>query len=297
MRPMIARLADELLDRMEASGDLDIVHGFSRELPLRVISEMLGLPAELREKVTGWMAEFSDIKGIVSASRAFGVIGKVMKLLRDEFEQCRINPRDGLVSELVLAEADGERLSEDELLAMVLVLFVAGHETTTHLISTSLLSLTQHPDQLAGLRADPGLMANAVEELHRWNSPVQATKPRMAREDMEFYGVRLKRGDRVMGLLGAANCDPDHFENPDMLDLKRVGVRHAGYGGGMHLCLGMHLARVETEVAFERIIARWPAFDIAIPFESVRWSPRPGMRGPVSLPLLIGEARPRARAA
>jgi cytochrome P450 len=100
-----------------------------------------------------------------------------------------------------------------------------------------------------------------------------------------------------MGLLGAANCDPDHFENPDMLDLKRVGVRHAGYGGGMHLCLGMHLARVETEVAFERIIARWPAFDIAIPFESVRWSPRPGMRGPVSLPLLIGEARPRARAA
>jgi cytochrome P450 len=297
MRPMIARLADELLDRMEASGDLDIVHGFSRELPLRVISEMLGLPAELRGKVTGWMAEFSDIKGIVSASRAFGVIGKVMKLLRDEFEQCRINPRDGLVSELVLAEADGERLSEDELLAMVLVLFIAGHETTTHLISTSLLSLTQHPDQLAGLRANPGLMANAVEELHRWNSPVQATKPRMAREDMEFHGVRLKRGDRVMGLLGAANCDPDHFENPDMLDLKRVGVRHAGYGGGMHLCLGMHLARVETEVAFERILARWPAFDIAIPFESIRWLPRPGMRGPVSLPLRIGEARPRARAA
>lgn len=297
MRPTIARIAEELLDRMEASGDLDLVRGFSRELPLRVISEMLGLPPELREKVTVWMGEFADIRSVVSLARAFSVIGKVMKLLREEFERCRHDPRDGLVGELVQAEADGDRLTEDELLAMVIVLFVAGHETTTHLISTSMLSLIEHPDQFAALRTEPGLMANAVEELHRYNSPVQATKPRLARQDMTFHGVHLKRGDRVMALLGSANCDPAHFDNPEALDLHRPGVRHAGYGGGMHLCLGMHLARVETEVAFERMLARWPEISLASPAADIRWLSRPGMRGPVALPLAIGRKDAHRRAA
>lgn len=297
MRPMIARLADELLDRMEATGDHDLVRGLSRELPLRVISEMLGLPDDLRTKTHAWMSEFSEVKSIWGAGRIFILIGRLMKLMREEFARQRVQPRDGLVAELIQAEADGDRLSEDELMAMVFVLFLAGHETTAHLVATSVLSLTQHPDQMAVLRADPALMANAVEELHRWNSPVQATKPRMARKDMDFHGVRLKRGDRVMGLLASANSDPAHFSDPETLDLRRPGVRHAGYGGGMHLCLGMHLARVEAEVGLERILARWDIIDLAIPFDDVRWLPRPGMRGPNALPLRVGRREPQRRAA
>lgn len=297
LRPMIVRIADELLDRMEASGEYDLVRGFARELPLRVISEMLGLPDDLRDRTNAWMGEFSDARSLWAAPRIFSYIGKLMKQLRQEFSTQRVNPRGGIIAELIEAGADGEGLNEDELLAMAFLLFLAGHETTTHLISTSVLSLTQHPDQFALLRADPSLLANAVEELHRWNSPVQATKPRMARGDMRFHGVQLQRGDRVMGLLASANCDPAHFENPETLDLRRPNVRHAGYGGGVHLCLGMHLARVETEVALQRILARWAAIRLAMPAADIRWLPRPGMRGPLSLPLDVGQPTVQRRAA
>jgi cytochrome P450 len=297
LRPAIARLADELLDDMERKGDFDLVRGFARELPLRVISEMLGLPGDLREKTQLWMGKFADIKGVVSAAGVFPKIGKLMTMLREEFERRRIDPLPGLVTELVQAEADGDKLSEDELLAMVFLLFLAGHETTTHLISTSVLDLLQHPDQLETLKADASLIPNAVEELHRHNSPVQATKPRMARHDIEFHGVHLKQGSRIFGLLASANADPARFLDPERLDIKRPDVRHAGYGGGMHLCLGMHLARVETEVALGRMLVRWPAMALAIPADDVRWLPRPGMRGPQQLPMRIKAHQSNAKAA
>jgi cytochrome P450 len=297
LRPMVARIADGLLDEMEASGDFDLTRRFARELPLRVISEMLGLPDDLRRKTQEWMGRFADINGVVSAASIFPKIGQLMNLLREEFGRRRADPRPGLITELVQAEADSDRLSEDELLAMVFLLFIAGHETTTHLISTSVLDLLQHPDQLEMLKAEPSLMPNAVEELHRHNSPVQATKPRMARQDMEFHGVKLRQGDRVFGLLASANADPAHFVDPERLDIRREGVRHSGYGGGMHLCLGMHLARVESEVALERLLARWPAMSLAIPAGDVHWLPRPGMRGPTSLPLRVPNVRKQSRAA
>ncbi|OYW22323.1 MAG: hypothetical protein B7Z43_07525 [Sphingomonas sp. 12-62-6] len=287
LRSTIARIADDLIDDMERTQNFDLVVGLSRELPLRVISEMLGLPSELRRKTQAWMGSFADVSSVSSAAGVLPKIGKMMKLLREEFAMRRTDPGDGLVTELVQAEADGDRLTEDELLGMVFLLFIAGHETTTHLISTAMLDLLQHPDQLAMLRAESGLMANAVEELHRHNSPVQATKPRMARCDIDFHGVRLKQGDRVMGLLASANSDPAHFVDPERLDLKRPGVRHAGYGGGMHLCLGMHLARLETEVALERLLERWPSILLATPTDEIRWLPRPGMRGPLHLPLKV----------
>jgi cytochrome P450 len=297
MRPAIERIADQLIDEMEASGDLDLVSGFARQLPLRVIAEMLGLPEQDRRQFTLWMHRFSDMTSVLALAGVFSSIGKMMAYLREEFARRRADPREGLVSELVQAEADGDRLSEDELLAMVFLLFIAGHETTTHLISTSVLDLLQHPEQLELLKSDPSLMPNAVEELHRHNSPVQATKPRMARQDMEFHGVSLKRGDRVMGLLASANADPAHFHDPERLDLKRESVRHAGYGGGMHLCLGMHLARVESEVALGRLLARWSDFGLAAPADSLRWLGRPGMRGPVALPLRVPGLGQQRRAA
>lgn len=287
LRPMIARLADGLIDDMERAANFDLVAGFARELPLRVICEMLGLPDDLRLKTQAWMGSFADVSNVSSAAAVLPTIGKMMKLLRQEFARRRTDPGQGLVTELVQAEADGDRLSEDELMAMVFLLFIAGHETTTHLISTAMFDLLQHPDQLEALRGDPDLMANAVEELHRHNSPVQATKPRMARHDMDFHGARLRQGDRVMGLLASANADSSHFSDPERLDLERTGVRHAGYGGGMHLCLGMHLARVETEVALGRLLARWPSIGLAMPAETMSWLPRPGMRGPLRLPLRV----------
>lgn len=294
LRPTIARIADELIDDMERTGNFDLVLGFSRELPLRVISEMLGLPDDLRLRTQAWMGSFADVSSVSSAASVLPKIGKMMKLLREEFARRRFEAGTGLVTELVQAESDGDRLTEDELLGMVFLLFIAGHETTTHLISTAMLDLLQHPDQFDMLRADPDVLPNAVEELHRHNSPVQATKPRMARHDMEFHGVRLKQGDRVMGLLASANSDPAHFAEPERLDLMRPGVRHAGYGGGMHLCLGMHLARVETEVALERLLARWRSISLAVPAHEIRWLPRPGMRGPLRLPLKVAEATARS---
>lgn len=297
MRPVATRIADELLDEMEAAGNYDLVRGFARELPLRVICEMLGLEPEWRRQVAVWMSDFSDMRGPISVARAFPIIGKMMAYFREEFDRRRADPRPGLVTELVQAEAEGEKLTEDELLAMVFVLFMAGHETTTHLISTSILDLLQHPDQLEMLKADISLMPNAVEELHRHNSPVQATKPRMARRDMEFHGVELKQGDRVFGLLASANADPARFIDPERLDICREGVRHAGYGGGMHLCLGAHLARVEAEVGLTRILARWPSFSLDVPVQNVRWLARPGMRGPAALPLRVAGARRQPHAA
>ncbi len=288
MRPMIGRIADELIDEMERRGNFDIVSGLARELPVRVISEMLGLPEALRIRTHDWMGRFAAVNGVVSAASVLPSIVKITALLRAECARQRVDNRGGLIGELAQAEADGERLSEDELVAMIFLLFIAGHETTTHLISTALLDLLQHPDQLAQLRADPSLMPNAVEELHRHNSPVQATKPRMARRDLVFHGVGLKQGDRVFGLLASANADPAHFEDPEQLDLKRPGVRHAGYGGGMHLCLGMHLARVEVEEVMGRLLSRWPDFSLAAPASSLRWLARPGMRGLRELPLSIG---------
>ena len=287
LRPMIARLADGLIDDMGRSANLDLVVGLARELPLRVICEMLGLPEDLRLKTQAWMGSVVDVSTVSSAAAVLPAIGRMMTLLRQEFARHRTDPGQGLVTELGQAEADGYRLSEDELLGMVFLLFIAGHETTMHLISTAMLDLLQHPDQLDMLRAGSGLMANAVEELHRHNSPVQATRPRVVRRDMAFHGVQLRQGDRVMGLLASANVDPAHFVDPERLDLKRPGVRHAGYGGGMHLCLGMHLARVETEVALERLLARWPSIALAVPAEAARWLPRPGMRGPLRLLLRI----------
>ncbi len=198
LRPLVARIADELVDEMERTGNFDLVTGFSRELPLRVISEMLGLPDDLRRTTQAWMGRFADVRSVASAASVLPKIGKLMKLLREEFARRRTDPGPGLIGELVQAGADSDRLGEDELLSMVFLLFIAGHETTTHLISTAMLDLLQHPDQFELLRSDPSLLANAVEELHRHNSPVQASKPRMARHNFEFHGVRLKRGDRMM---------------------------------------------------------------------------------------------------
>jgi cytochrome P450 len=197
-------------------------------------------------------------------------------------------PRDGLLAALIQAEEAGDRLTEDELVAMVFLLLVAGHETTLHQIAGSVLLLLDHPEQLHTLTADWTLAESAVPELLRYLSFAQISKPRFAREECTFSGRSMRRGQMIFACLAAANTDPAVFENPERLDLRRQPNHHLAFGEGIHYCLGASLARVEVEIALRCFFTRFPGLRLAVPRSRVRFSPRPGMRGLVSLPLMLG---------
>ena len=288
LRPAIARLANTLIDEMEASGETDLLSGFCRPLPLAVICEMLGLPHEDRPEFMGWMDHIQNTSTLRSVFSFIPMLKKISTYLRAEFERRRHAPQPGLISELVQAEADGEKLTEDELLAMVFLLFFAGHETTTHVFSNAVLTFEAHPEARDRLTADWSLAPGAVEELHRFTSPVQMTKPRFVRQDMEFHGKSFKRGDKMMALLAAGNLDPSVFETPTTFDITREKTRHLGFGGGLHLCLGLHLARAELQVGLETLYTRWPSLALTRPPEALGWTKRIGTRGVTSLPVRYG---------
>jgi len=290
-RPDVARIADELLDQMEREGNDDIVSGFARALPLRVISDILGLAGQNREQFLSWTDKMTKSLGVVMLIQTIPALGKMMRYIRGEIAAARTGERDGLLVDLVNAEADGEQMSEDELVAMVAILFIAGHETTTHLLSTGVVTLFEHPEALEELKADWSLAPQVVEEMHRLNSPVQMTKPRVVRNDMEYFGQQLKRGDRIIASLAAANADPVMFANPEVFDIHRDNAaRHAGFGGGIHLCLGLHLARAEGQVALERLFTRYPNLRISQPPEQRKWIKRIGIHGYQALPVDFGIA-------
>ncbi|WP_018147540.1 cytochrome P450 [Henriciella marina] len=286
LKPSIEEMCDRLVDNMLRTGETDLVPGLCRELPLQVIFELLGFSDETR-------AALHDVmKGVAGGGSPFQMIRAIFRLkpaqdaLRREFERVRAEPQPGLVSELVHAEADGERMTDDELLAMVFVLFVAGHETTSHLISTSVYTLLTHPGAADQYRAgDENARGVAVDELMRYCTPVQMTKPRHPREDMEFHGAQLKKGERIMALLAAGNVDPRVFDDPLTLNLARRPNRHLGWGGGPHLCLGLHLARAEAQAALSCLFDRFPHLAFTVDPDKLRWIPRSGMRGLKSLPL------------
>jgi len=289
-RDRIGEIADELLDELAASSDRDMVSHFARALPLAVICELLGLPAADRPTFIRWMAAMSSVRSVYGFFRMMPALKKLSAYLRDQFAARRRAPRDDLISALVEVEEQGDQLSEDELLAMCFLLFVAGHETTTHLISGGLLALLQNPDQLERLKADWGEAPVAVDELLRYVSPVQITKPRLAKADMEFAGATLRRGDALVALLASANCDPDAFDAPERLDLARAPNRHVAFGGGPHLCLGLQLARAEAAIAFERLFTRFPDLRLGIPEDDLRWTERIGLRALTRLPVALGRS-------
>ena len=288
MRSSVERIADQLLDDLAASDAPDLVSQYCKKLPLGVICEILGIEPHDRDMFAAWMDGMSGKTNLMMLFRFMPRLKKITKFLREEIEARRIDPRPGMITELVQAEQDGDKLSENELLAMILVLFVAGHETTTHLLSTSILSLLKHPDQLEELRSDwDGKSARAVEELIRYNSPVQFTKPRYVCADMEFYGKSLKRGQNIIAFLAGANCDKRKFEDPFTLDITRENVRHVGFGGGIHLCLGIQLARTEGQVGLERLFTRFPNLSLQVEEEKLNWMERAGMRGVYELPVCL----------
>ena len=286
LKPQIRETCDRLVDDMVKNGQADIVEGICRELPLLVIFDLLGFTPELRAKM------HDVLKGITTNTSAFSIIRGLMRLkpaqnaLREEFELVRHEPRPGLVTELVHAEADGDRMSEDELLAMVFVLFAAGHETTSHLISTSVYTLLTHDGAADQYRAaDEDARGIAVDELMRYCTPVQLTKPRHPKEDMEFHGRALQKGQRLVALLASANVDPRVFDNPLELDLTRRPNRHLGWGGGPHICLGLHLARAEAQAALDCLFDQYPGLSLAKDPASLKWIPRAGLRGLSQLPV------------
>ena len=286
MRPAIEAMADQLLDEMEAKGETDLMQGYFDVLPLLVICKLLGLGAEDREKLTAEIRAFVDISSVFGVFKISPVIKRMSNYLREEFAAVRKNPKPGLISEFVkLADTDEDCLSENELLSMVFVLFIAGHETTKNLLSCAVPCLLDHPEQLQALKADASLWPIAVEELIRFTSPVQMTKPRYAVHDMEFHGQSFKQGQMVMALLAAANLDPAYFDDPLTFNIHREKIRHVGFGNGVHLCLGIQLARVEAQVALERLFARYPDLSLGVPRTELVWTTRLASRGLKRLPV------------
>ena len=283
--PMILGIAERMIDDLKTSDDGDLVKHVARPMPLAVISELLGLPPEDRPRLIEWMAGISTVSSLMGAFRMFPALEKISTYLKQQFAKRLADPKDDLISALVSVEEEGDQLSEDELLAMCFLLFVAGHETTTHLISGGVLALLQHPDQLEQLRQDPTLMTSAVEELLRFVSPVQMSKPRYATEDTTLNGVPIEQGERLMAILASANADPDIFTSPEKLDIERTPNRHMSFGHGPHFCLGLQLARAEMIIVLEQLLGRYPKLQLAIPEQDLRWTKRIGLRALQALPV------------
>jgi cytochrome P450 len=286
MEPRIRAIADELANDLFAQGSpADLVVRFARMLPLSVICELLGLPLEDRAKFIAWAGRATGVTGVLGFFRLAPTIAAMRRYLGERLEHVRRSGGEGLMAELVRVEKEGARLSRDEMIAMVFLLLLAGHETTTHLISGSVFELARNPGLRDWLEEDWSRADLAVEEFLRFVSPVQFSKPRFVRQDIELAGVRLKRGDQIMAMLAAANMDPAANVAPEKLDLARRPNHHIAFGTGIHFCLGYQLARLEGKCALQALYTRWPKLTLAVAPDEIRWRSRPGLRAIVSLPV------------
>ena len=262
----VQEIADRLLDAVAGRDRFDLIAALGYPLPVTVIAEMLGVPAEDMDRFEGWS---NDIALVVEPILTPAQVEDV-RLASDELfayfetivEARQREPRDDLVSALLAAEEEGDRLTREELLSTMLLILVAGNETTRNLIGNGMLALLRHPDQLRLLRDAPELLQPAVDELLRYDSPVQLDG-RVVREDLDMGGKRLRVGQKVIGLLGAANRDPAAFDNPDALDIGRKEKSHLSFGRGIHYCLGASLALLEGRIAFQTLLDRFASFRLA----------------------------------
>jgi len=247
-------------------------------LPFAVISELLGLPESDRARFMTWANAVARFRGPLSFWRIMRVYGAMRPYFEERLKAAREQGGEGLIAELVRVEKEGGRISSEEMVAMVFLLLGAGSETTTHLISGSVFELLKNPTLRDWLEEDWSRANLAIEEFLRFVSPVQFTKPRYVSKDVTLDGVRLKKGDKIMVMIAAANADPKANEAAETLDLERHPNRHIAFGTGIHFCLGYQLARLEGKCALEALFKRWPKLALAIPSEQIRWRPRPGLR-------------------
>lgn len=288
MEPRILEIADVLAVELFADGSpADLVARYARKLPLWVICELLGLPAADRSKFVTWAGNMTGVRSTLGfVWRMIWATASIKRYLEAHLQSARANGGEGLIAELIRVEREGAKLSRDEMVSMVFLLLFAGHETTTHLISGSVYELLKNPGLRDWLEEDWGRADLAVEEFLRFVSPVQFSKPRFVRKDMELCGVRLKRGDRIMAMLTAANLDPAANEYPGKLDFARRPNRHIAFGAGIHFCLGHQLARIEGSCALEALFKRWPKLTLAVDPSQIRWRRQPGLRAIENLPVV-----------
>ncbi len=286
LRERIQDLADKLLHQVQAEGRMDLIRDYAIPIPTTIIAEMLGVPAKDQYKFHRWSSS-----AISSTSSRWGLVFALphgvafLRYIRSLVKATRVYAEDDLVTALVRAEEAGDQLSEDELVAMIFLLLVAGHETTVNLIGNGTFALLENPDQINRLRDNPALIKAAVEELLRYNGPLETATERYTREDTAVAGVTVPRGELVFAVLASANRDEQQFEDADRLDLGREPNPHLAFGFGIHYRLGASLARLEGQIAIATLLRRIPNLKIAIPSNALRWRRGLVLRGLESLPV------------
>jgi cytochrome P450 len=287
LQPHIQDITDRLLDVVHDKGRMDVVADLAYPLPAIVAAEMLGLPAADRDQLKAWSEDFAEMLGNFSynADRAPALLHSLQEMctyFQQAIQEHREHPRDDVINALVTAEQDGDRLTDEEIVANSIIIMVGGQETTTNLIGNGLLTLLRHPDQLALLRSNPTLIPSAVEELLRYESPIQHTT-RIAQENMLLGGKSIRKHERVVAVMGAANRDPERFPDPDTLDVCRQDNKHVAFAIASHFCFGAPLARLEGQIAFETVLRRMPL--LSLEPGPITWRGNLDLRGLTALPV------------
>ncbi|MGK3962568.1 cytochrome P450 [Sorangium sp. So ce118] len=297
LTPRIDELVDELLDKAAKKPVVDLIDDFSLPLALNLISEMLGVPEH--ERLFFWRAQSRLVEGLASGNvsgliLAYPTAIRLARFFRRLIALRREQPGDDLTSALIRAEQAGDRFTEDELISMIFMLLLAGHDTSMNFLGNATLALLDHPDQLQKLHDHPELIDSAVEELLRYAGPVGHAAPRFAREDIEIQGHKIPKGSLVLMLFESANRDEAAFVDPDRLDITRTPNRHVALGYGIHYCVGAPLARYEGRSAFLKLVRRFPDMRLAVPRETLIWRKNLAMHGLKSLPLYLSPSSARS---
>lgn len=290
LRTHIREIVHQLLDKVQPTGRIDIILDFAETLPSIVTAEMLGVPVEDREKLKFWSATFAEMLGNFQHNpertpKVLQTVQDMTAYFRETILRMKDNPRPGLVHSLMTAEIDGDRLTDEEVVANSIVTMVGGLETTTNLIGNGILTLLRNPEELERLKADPSLVPSAVEEMLRYESPSQHTG-RIVPQNREMGGKLLKKGQAIMAVMAAANRDPERFPDPDRFDITRQDNRHLAFGYAAHFCFGAALARVEGQESFSALVSRLP--NLKLESTNLVWRNNLGLRGLMSLPVSFG---------
>lgn len=287
MEPHIQATAEQLAGELFTEGSpADLIERYARKLPLSVICELLGLPEADRAKFSAVAGRFSRFTGVLGFLGMIPSALAMKRYIEAHLENVRRYGGEGLIAEIVRVEKEGGRIGGDEIVSMVFLLLFAGHETTTHLISGSVYELLKNPQLRDWLAEDWSRADLAVEEFLRFLSPVQFTKPRYVRRDVDLGGMIVKKGERIMAMLAAANMDPSANPHPERLDLERRPNRHIAFGTGIHFCLGHQLARIEGRSALKALFTRWPKLSLAVAESEITWRKRPGLNAINHLPVV-----------
>ncbi|PRA07907.1 MULTISPECIES: cytochrome P450 [unclassified Paenibacillus] len=287
MRSHIQHIADDLLDNLPSQDKMNLIDDFAFPLPIIVISEILGVPAQDRDQFRIWSNTVIDASTAESAELFEQHSKEFTDYLTAWFAKVRQDPGTDLISQLVIAEESGQQLTEQELLGVVSLLIIAGHETTVNLIGNGILALLEHPEQRELLIKQPELIHNAIEEMLRYNGPVEFSTSRWALEDIEFRGQHIAQGELVIVALDSANRDEQQFKDADIFDITREKSSHLAFGKGIHLCLGAPLARLEGEIAVSTLLNRFPNIQLQADVNELEWRPGMIVRGVKEIPVQL----------